>query len=163
MGTAAQRRQNVTPCRCCHPPLLPLLQVVYYLSGLTCTDENFVQKAGAQRKAAELGLAVVAPDTSPRGLGIEGEDERCGARGIALHGDQAHGCWKRHPCTHSCCVAPPALRHACSWDFGTGAGFYLDATADKWRQYRMYSYITQELPALLRSMPELDVDNVSGG
>lgn len=142
---------------------MPLLQVVYYLSGLTCTDENFVQKAGAQRKAAELGLAVVAPDTSPRGLGIEGEDERCGARGIALHGDQAHGCWKRHPCTHSCCVAPPALRHACSWDFGTGAGFYLDATADKWRQYRMYSYITQELPALLRSMPELDVDNVSGG
>ncbi len=50
-------------------------QIVYYLSGLTCTDENFIQKAGAQRKAAELGLALVAPDTSPRGLGIPGEDE----------------------------------------------------------------------------------------
>ena len=61
--------------------------MVYYLSGLTCTDENFTLKAGAQRKAAELGLAVVAPDTSPRGLGVEGEDE--------------------------------------SWDFGTGAGFYV--------------------------------------
>ncbi|KAI3438012.1 hypothetical protein D9Q98_000455 [Chlorella vulgaris] len=97
--------------------------VVYFLSGLTCTDENFTQKSGAQRKAAELGLALVAPDTSPRGLGIEGEDE--------------------------------------SWDFGTGAGFYLDATVDKWRQYRMYSYITEELPALLRSLPELDVDNAS--
>jgi hypothetical protein len=52
---------------------------VLYLSGLTCTDENFTQKAGAQRKAAELGLAIVAPDTSPRGLGIEGEDDRCDA------------------------------------------------------------------------------------
>lgn len=58
------------------PPTLPLSQVVYYLSGLTCNDENFIQKAGAQRKAAELGLALVAPDTSPRGLGIEGEDDR---------------------------------------------------------------------------------------
>lgn len=52
-------------------------QVIYYLSGLTCTDENFTQKAGAQRKAAELGVALVAPDTSPRGLGIEGEDDGC--------------------------------------------------------------------------------------
>lgn len=50
----------------------------------------------------------------------------------------------------------------CSWDFGTGAGFYLDATEDKWRQYRMYSYITQELPALLSSFPELDLGRVSG-
>lgn len=49
------------------------VQVVYYLSGLTCTDENFIQKAGAQRKAAELGLALVAPDTSPRGVGVPGE------------------------------------------------------------------------------------------
>lgn len=97
--------------------------VVYYLSGLTCTDENFTQKAGAQRKAAEVGVALVAPDTSPRGLGIEGEDD--------------------------------------SYDFGTGAGFYLNAAADKWKQYRMYSYITHELPAVLRSIPELDVDNAS--
>ncbi|KAI7842211.1 hypothetical protein COHA_004124 [Chlorella ohadii] len=75
--------------------------VVWYLSGLTCTDDNFIQKAGAQRRAAELGLALIAPDTSPRGLGVEGEDD--------------------------------------GWDFGTGAGFYVDATADKWKQYRMYS------------------------
>ena len=55
--------------------------VVYYLSGLTCTDENFMQKAGAQRSAAALGLALVAPDTSPRGLGIEGEEDRCAGVG----------------------------------------------------------------------------------
>jgi S-formylglutathione hydrolase FrmB len=59
--------------------------------------------------------------------------------------------------------AHTSLTFCCrSWDFGTGAGFYLDATEDKWRQYRMYSYITQELPTLLRSFPELDVDRVSG-
>lgn len=98
--------------------------VIYFLSGLTCTDENFTQKAGAQRKAAELGVGLVAPDTSPRGLGIEGEED--------------------------------------SWDFGTGAGFYVDATAEKWQRYRMYSYITQELPAVLRATtPELDVGTAS--
>lgn len=98
--------------------------VIYYLSGLTCTDENFTQKAGAQRKAAELGVALVAPDTSPRGLGIEGEDD--------------------------------------GWDFGTGAGFYLDATVPKWQRYRMYSYITRELPAVLRATAaELDLENAS--
>lgn len=97
--------------------------VVWYLSGLTCTDDNFIQKAGAQRHAAELGLALVAPDTSPRGLGIEGEDD--------------------------------------SWDFGTGAGFYVDATADKWKNYRMYSYILRELPQVLRTLPGLDLDNAS--
>lgn len=97
---------------------------VYFLSGLTCTDENFIQKAGAQRMAAKLGLALIAPDTSPRGLGIKGEDE--------------------------------------SWDFGTGAGFYVDATEPKWRaNYRMYSYITRELPALLKAnVPALDTSNV---
>ena len=52
---------------------LHLLQVLYYLSGLTCTDENFIQKAGAQRTAALRGVALVAPDTSPRGAGIAGE------------------------------------------------------------------------------------------
>ena len=86
--------------------------VVYWLSGLTCTEENFITKAGAQRVAAELGLAIVAPDTSPRGLGIPGEAE--------------------------------------SWDFGLGAGFYVDATQPPWsRGYRMYSYVTRELPALV--------------
>ncbi|GBG33316.1 S-formylglutathione hydrolase [Hondaea fermentalgiana] len=94
--------------------------VVYYLSGLTCTDENFTTKAGAQRRAAELGFALVAPDTSPRGANIEGEDE--------------------------------------SYDFGSGAGFYVDATTDKWKKnYNMYSYVTDELPSLIAS--ELPVDD----
>jgi len=86
--------------------------VVYWLSGLTCTEQNFVTKAGAQRYAAEKGVIIVAPDTSPRGCNIEGEDD--------------------------------------SWDFGTGAGFYVDATEAKWKDnYRMYSYITKELPQLI--------------
>ena len=82
--------------------------VVYWLSGLTCTEENFIVKAGAQRIAAELGLAIVVPDTSPRGLGIPGEAD--------------------------------------SYDFGLGAGFYVDATQAPWSGgYRMYSYVSQEL------------------
>lgn len=86
--------------------------VVYWLSGLTCTEENFIIKAGAQRVAAELGIAIVTPDTSPRGLGLPGEDD--------------------------------------AYDFGSGAGFYVDATQAPWStNYRMYSYITQELPWLI--------------
>ncbi|RKO92072.1 putative esterase D [Blyttiomyces helicus] len=95
------------------PPAPGPRPVLFWLSGLTCTEDNFIQKAGALKKAAELGLLLVCPDTSPRGLGIEGEDE--------------------------------------SWDFGTGAGFYLDATAEKWKRYRMFSYITKELPELVRT------------
>lgn len=87
--------------------------VLFYLSGLTCTEENFTIKAGAQRLAAEHGLMLVVPDTSPRESGIEGEDE--------------------------------------DWAFGTGAGFYLDATLAPWsRHYRMESYVAKELPALVR-------------
>jgi S-formylglutathione hydrolase len=86
--------------------------VLYYLAGLTSTEETFMIKGGAQRVAAEHGLMLVAPDTSPRGLGLQGEDE--------------------------------------DWDFGSGAGFYLDATAEPWsRHYKMYSYVTEELPALV--------------
>ena len=86
--------------------------ILYYLSGLTCTEENFIVKAGAQRYAAELGIMLVAPDTSPRNTGIVKEDEE--------------------------------------WDLGSGAGFYLDATATPWsKHYQMYSYVTQELPALI--------------
>ncbi|MEP0868324.1 S-formylglutathione hydrolase [Trichocoleus desertorum AS-A10] len=86
--------------------------VLYFLSGLTCTEENFITKAGAQQFAAKHGVMLVAPDTSPRNTGIPGEDE--------------------------------------DWDFGTGAGFYVDATQKPWSQhYRMYSYITEELPALI--------------
>ncbi len=88
------------------------LPVLYFLSGLTCTEENFMAKAGAQQFAAKHGIILVAPDTSPRGAGIPGEDE--------------------------------------TWDFGTGAGFYVDATEDPWRShYRMYTYVTQELPRLI--------------
>ncbi|MFO0453692.1 MAG: S-formylglutathione hydrolase, partial [Pseudomonadota bacterium] len=85
--------------------------VLYWLAGLTCTEETFAIKAGAQRVAAELGLMLVAPDTSPR--------ER-------LPGDDA------------------------SWDFGIAAGFYVDATQEPWaKHYRMYSYVTRELPAVV--------------
>jgi S-formylglutathione hydrolase len=86
--------------------------ILYYLSGLTCTEENFITKAGAQRYAAELGIMLVVPDTSPRNTGIPGEDD--------------------------------------TWDLGSGASFYVDATVEPWQQYyQMYSYITQELPALI--------------
>lgn len=85
--------------------------VLFFLAGLTCTEETFMIKAGAQRMAAEHGLMLVAPDTSPRGAGIPGEDD--------------------------------------DWDFGTGAGFYLDATQAPWsKHYRMESYLTQELAAV---------------
>jgi S-formylglutathione hydrolase len=88
--------------------------VLYYLSGLTCTEENFTIKAGAQRLAAEHGFIVVAPDTSPRDTSIPGEDD--------------------------------------DWDFGTGAGYYLDATVEPWsRHYRMESYIVGELMALVEA------------
>ena len=90
-----------------------------WLSGLTCTEETFAIKAGAQRMAAELGLALLTPDTSPRGLGLEGEDD--------------------------------------DWDFGTGAGFYLDATRAPWnRGYAMQRYITEELPRLVLENFPLD-------
>ncbi|CAK0800043.1 unnamed protein product, partial [Prorocentrum cordatum] len=96
---------------------------VYYLSGLTCTDDNFTQKACAQRAAAAHGLALVAPDTSPRGACVEGEDD--------------------------------------AYDFGSGAGFYVDATVDKWaRHYNMYSYITKELPALVNEAFPIDAGRV---
>ena len=89
--------------------------VLYFLAGLTCTEETFMVKAGAQRIAAELGLMLVAPDTSPRKARIPGDDA--------------------------------------SWDFGLGAGFYLDATQSPWSQhYRMYSYVTRELPELINSI-----------
>ncbi|MEZ4449366.1 MAG: S-formylglutathione hydrolase [Nannocystaceae bacterium] len=85
--------------------------VLLFLSGLTCTEENFTTKAGVQRYAAEHGLIVVAPDTSPRGEGVADD---------------------------------PA------YDLGQGAGFYVDATEAPWApHYKMYSYVTDELPALL--------------
>ena len=100
--------------------------VLYWLSGLTCTDQNFMQKAGAQKLAARLGLAIVCPDTSPRGLNLPGEDD--------------------------------------SYDFGTGAGFYINATQQPWApHYRMYDYVVKELPQLVESeLPVTDQRSVSG-
>lgn len=91
--------------------------VLFFLAGLTCTEETFMIKAGAQRLAAELGLMLVTPDTSPRGANVPGEDE--------------------------------------DWDFGTGAGFYLDATQAPWAShYRMESYVARELYELVgRELP----------
>jgi S-formylglutathione hydrolase len=100
--------------------------VLYWLSGLTCTDENFMIKAGAQRIAAELGIAIVCPDTSPRGTDLPGE-----------HDD---------------------------WDFGSGAGFYVNATQAPWSShYRMYDYVTRELPELVnKNFPVTGKCGISG-
>mmetsp|Transcript_28158 Transcript_28158/g.62095 ORF Transcript_28158/g.62095 Transcript_28158/m.62095 type:complete len:284 (-) Transcript_28158:92-943(-) len=88
------------------------LPALYYLSGLTCTDENFSQKAGAFQAACDNNVILILPDTSPRGAGVEGEDE--------------------------------------TYDFGSGAGFYLDASQPKWSKfYNMYDYVVQELPTLV--------------
>ncbi|WP_224055241.1 S-formylglutathione hydrolase [Vibrio penaeicida] len=89
--------------------------VLYWLSGLTCTDENFMQKAAAFRKAAELGVAIVAPDASPRGESVPDDSEG-------------------------------------AYDFGLGAGFYLNATQEPWStHYHMYDYVVKELPALIEA------------
>ena len=94
-----------------------------YLAGLTCNEETFMAKAGAQRVAAELGLALIAPDTSPRGASVAGESD--------------------------------------SWDFGVGAGFYLDATQAPWStHWRMESYITQELLPLVTATLPVDASKV---
>jgi S-formylglutathione hydrolase len=104
-------------------PGSPSFPVLYYLSGLTCTDENAVQKSGAQRAAARCGIALVFPDTSPR------PSEGPGAASF-----------------------PPEAA-ASGWDFGFGAGFYLDATKEGWEQWRMEAYIMEELPAALARLP----------
>jgi len=100
---------------------------LWWLSGLTCTDENVMQKAGIQRRAVALGLAVVAPDTSPRGPEVPTDPDG-------------------------------------AWDFGHGAGFYVDASEAPWsRHYRMHTYVTAELPALVESeLPLNDRRGISG-
>jgi S-formylglutathione hydrolase len=96
--------------------------VLYWLSGLTCTDENFVQKAGAQQYAAKHGVAIVAPDTSPRGDGVPDDPEA-------------------------------------AYDFGLGAGFYVNATRAPWSQhYRMYDYVVSELPELVAASLPINAD-----
>ena len=91
-----------------------------YLAGLTCTEETFMAKAGAQRLAAELNIALICPDTSPRGAGLAGEAD--------------------------------------AWDFGVGAGFYLDATTTPWAlHWRMESYILNDLLPLVSSKLPVDM------
>lgn len=112
------------------PPQVELgepLPVLYWLSGLTCTDENFMQKAGALKVAAELGLIIVAPDTSPRGADVPDDPEG-------------------------------------AWDFGLGAGFYINATQAPWSEhYHMYDYVTNELPALIeKHLPVSAKRSISG-
>ena len=94
-----------------------------YLAGLTCTEETFMTKAGAQRLAASLNVALVTCDTSPRGAGLPGEAQ--------------------------------------SWDFGVGAGFYLDATAKPWAlHWRMESYIVDDLLPLLGAKLPIDLQRL---
>lgn len=100
--------------------------VLYWLSGLTCTDENFMQKAGAQALAAKLGLAIVCPDTSPRGSDYPGEHD--------------------------------------SYDFGSAAGFYVNATVEPYAQtYRMYDYVVQELPQVIEAHFPVTADKSISG
>lgn len=101
------------------------LPVVYWLSGLTCTDQNFSTKSGAQRIAAELGVILVIPDTSPRGEDVPDDADA-------------------------------------AYDFGLGAGFYVNATETPWKDhYQMYDYIVSELPALIKAQLPVDADNWS--
>ena len=105
------------------PQKVPAL---WWLSGLTCNDQNFMQKAGAQKQAAQLGMAIICPDTSPRGVNLPGEDD--------------------------------------SYDFASGAGFYINATQQPWApHYRMYDYVVKELPQLVESeLPLTDKRGISG-
>lgn len=106
------------------PPLAAhaKVPVLWWLSGLTCTDENFATKAGAQRYASENGVAIVMPDTSPRGDGVPDDPEA-------------------------------------AYDFGLGAGFYVNATQEPWAgHYRMYDYITEELPGVVAANFNANID-----
>ncbi|CAH1403615.1 unnamed protein product [Nezara viridula] len=98
--------------------------VIYWLSGLTCTEQNFMTKAGAQKYASKYNVILVMPDTSPRGVNIPGEDD--------------------------------------SYDFGSGAGFYVNATQEPWKShYHMYTYVTSELPEIINSNFPADPDRQS--
>lgn len=97
--------------------------VLFYLSGLTCTQDNVTTKSGFQRYASEYRVIIVCPDTSPRGTDFEGEHD--------------------------------------NYDFGSGAGFYLNATQQPWsKNYRMYDYIVDELPALIAENFPIDTQRM---
>ncbi|HEU4373894.1 MAG TPA: S-formylglutathione hydrolase [Telluria sp.] len=98
------------------------LPTMFYLAGLTCNEETFMTKAGAQRYAAREGIILIAPDTSPRGAGVPGETD--------------------------------------DWDFGVGAGFYLDAISAPWSEhYRMYSYLLELRELVIAELP-VDAERV---
>jgi S-formylglutathione hydrolase len=95
---------------------------LFWLSGLTCNEQNFITKAGAQRAASSLGLAIIVPDTSPRGEHVPDDD---------------------------------------AYDFGCGAGFYVDATREPWsKNYQMYSYIVHELLELVVQTFPVDASKI---
>ncbi|PCK09545.1 MAG: S-formylglutathione hydrolase [Alteromonadaceae bacterium] len=133
-GGSLERYTHASACNDCGmtfsiflPKTQRPLPVLYWLSGLTCNDENFMQKAGAQRIAAELGIVLVTPDTSPRGVHVPDDPE-----------------------------------HA--WDFGLGAGFYVNATESPWAtNYQMFSYVSQELPKLIEQHFEVSTKKSISG
>jgi S-formylglutathione hydrolase len=96
---------------------------IYFLSGLTCNEDNFITKSGAIQSASELGIVLICPDTSPRNLNIPGDSD--------------------------------------SWDFGVGAGYYVDAVKDPFKNYQMYTFITVELKSLLESEFNIDGSRTS--
>jgi len=108
-----------------HPPqeYKVKVPVLFWLSGLTCNEENFITKAGAQMWASHHGIMLVCPDTSPRGTNLPGEHD--------------------------------------SWDFGSGAGFYVNAVTPGWSEhYRMYDYVVKELPDIVASNFNADMDRI---
>ena len=106
------------------PPKIKNPPVVWYLSGLTCSHLNVMEKGEYRKKAAELGMAIICPDTSPRGEDIPDENS--------------------------------------NWQFGSGAGFYLDATESPYnKNYNMYSYIIDELPGVIEKYFDIDMSRQS--
>ena len=106
------------------PPKIKNPPVLWYLSGLTCSHLNVMEKGEYRKKAAELGMAIVCPDTSPRGENIPDEKD--------------------------------------NWQFGSGAGFYLDATESPYdKNYNMYSYIIDELPGVIEKYFDIDMSRQS--
>ena len=125
-GTQSVHRHDSKSCHCTMqfavftPAGEGPFPVLYWLSGLTCTEDNFITKAGAQRVAAELGIVIVAPDTSPRGEEVPDDPDK-------------------------------------AYDFGLGAGFYVNATQEPWAaSYQMESYIRDELPTLINANFSVD-------
>ncbi len=108
----------------CFIPEREIRGAIFFLSGLTCTEENFITKSGTQRFLAEAGLIIICPDTSPRGLNLPHEHD--------------------------------------AYDFGSGAGFYVDATTPEYsHHYRMYSYVAEELYQLIQEKFNIDQNKIS--